>query len=173
MYKYLFFTLLLFGSNPIFSQNKDQIIGKWLNATGEAHIQIYATSGKYFGKIAWMKTPNDPDGKPRLDKNNPDNNLIWSGREWLPVPGTIDPSSGAFWNGNIWIKKGQVNPQTGLYWDGYNWKEFNKFTGQWQPIRHNRASGILPGPQSYIKKGGDKTLKNMGKYKNNNFTRRK
>jgi hypothetical protein len=104
---------------------------------------------------------------------NPDNNLIWSGREWLPVPGTIDASTGAFWNGNMWIKKGQVNPQTGLYWDGYNWNEFNKFTGQWQPIRRNqsqRSTGILSSGQ--LRKGG-LTFKNSGKFKNNNFTRRK
>ena len=56
MYKYLLFSLLLFCSSPIFSQQKDQIVGKWLNATGEAHIQIYATSGKYFGKIYDPKT---------------------------------------------------------------------------------------------------------------------
>ena len=119
-------------------------------------------SGAIWTGIRWIK-PHE---------YNPDNNLIWSGREWLPVPGTIDPASGAFWNGNIWIKKGQVNPQTGLYWDGYIWKEFNKFTGEWQPIRQNRSVGILQRP-GYIRKGGDKTIKNTGKYKNNNFTRRR
>lgn len=75
MYNRLLITILLFCSINAFSQHKDQIIGKWLNATGEAQIYIYSNDGKYFGKIAWMKTPNHPDGKPRLDKNNPDNGL--------------------------------------------------------------------------------------------------
>ena len=55
MQKYLFIVLLLFCSMNGFSQNKDHILGKWLNATGEAHIQIYANGNKFFGKLAWLK----------------------------------------------------------------------------------------------------------------------
>ena len=107
MYKYLFFTLLLFSSNPIFSQNKDQIIGKWLNATGEAHIQIYANCGKYFGKIAWMKTPNYPDGKPRLDNKNPDNSLMKN-----PILGLVILKNFVY-NDDIWHGGSIYDPKTG------------------------------------------------------------
>ncbi|MDO8992562.1 MAG: DUF2147 domain-containing protein, partial [Daejeonella sp.] len=75
MQKYLFIVLLLFCSMNGFSQNKDLILGKWLNATGEAHIQIYANGNKFFGKLAWLKEPLDANGKPKLDKENPHNDL--------------------------------------------------------------------------------------------------
>lgn len=75
MQKYLFIVLLLFCSMNGFSQNKDLILGKWLNATGEAHIQIYASGNKFFGKLAWLKEPLDANGKPKLDKENPHNEL--------------------------------------------------------------------------------------------------
>jgi len=107
MYKHLFFTLLLFCSIPVFSQNKDQIIGKWLNATGEAHIQIYATAGKYFGKISWMKTPNDPDGKPRLDNKNLNNSLMKN-----PILGLVILKNFVY-NDYIWQGGSIYDPKTG------------------------------------------------------------
>lgn len=55
----------------------DKIQGIWLNQEGTSHIQIYRAvngeyAGKYYGKIVWLKEPNE-DGKPKVDKNNPDN----------------------------------------------------------------------------------------------------
>ena len=38
----------------------DAIIGKWLNEDQDAHVQIYKESGKYYGKIVWLKEPNEP-----------------------------------------------------------------------------------------------------------------
>lgn len=54
----------------------DQVTGTWLNQEGTSHIQIFkaangAFAGKYYGKIVWLKEPNE-DGKPKVDKNNPD-----------------------------------------------------------------------------------------------------
>lgn len=50
----------------------DDITGLWYNQEKDAKIRIYASNGKYFGKIEWLKTPNDPEtGKPKVDKNNP------------------------------------------------------------------------------------------------------
>ena len=57
------------------AQNADAIIGKWLNPTGEGQIQIYKKGNKFFGKLAWMKAPNDANGKPKLDTENPDVSL--------------------------------------------------------------------------------------------------
>jgi uncharacterized protein (DUF2147 family) len=107
MYKHVLITILLFCSINAFSQHKDQIIGKWLNATGEAHIQIYPNGGKYFGKIAWMKTPNHPDGKPRLDKNNPDN-----GQSQTPILGLVILKDFVFSN-EVWQGGSIYDPKTG------------------------------------------------------------
>lgn len=71
-------------------------------------IKIYrASNGKYQGKYVWLSQPNNPDGSPRTDINNPDPkkrnrtadrilavwNLSYDGKEW--VDGLIyDPNSG-------------------------------------------------------------------------------
>lgn len=48
----------------------------WYNAEKTSKIQIYkAVDGKYYGKITWLKDPNDANGKPRTDINNPKENL--------------------------------------------------------------------------------------------------
>jgi len=44
----------------------------WYNEEKTAKIQIYkATDGRFYGKVVWLKVP-DADGKPKVDKNNPD-----------------------------------------------------------------------------------------------------
>lgn len=107
MFKRILIIIFLFCSINVFSQHKDQIIGKWLNATGEAHIHIYPNGGKYFGKIAWLKTPNHPDGKPRLDKNNPDNGLSKS-----PMLGLIILKDFVFSN-DVWQGGSIYDPKIG------------------------------------------------------------
>ncbi|MFN8298465.1 MAG: DUF2147 domain-containing protein [Chitinophagales bacterium] len=53
---------------------KNQIEKIWYNQEKTSKIQIYlAKDGSYYGKIVWLKEPNDKDtGKPRVDKENPD-----------------------------------------------------------------------------------------------------
>lgn len=52
-----------------------QIEGLWHDQDKAAKIQIYKNSaGTYDGKIVWQKEPNE-DGKPKLDKKNPDKSL--------------------------------------------------------------------------------------------------
>jgi uncharacterized protein (DUF2147 family) len=53
----------------------DTVLGTWLTAKGDSKIQIYKTNNKYYGKIVWLKNPNDENGKPKVDKENPDENL--------------------------------------------------------------------------------------------------
>jgi uncharacterized protein (DUF2147 family) len=73
----LFISLLLIAlSVPGFSQSgADAILGKWLTGTGKAQIEIYKTNNKYNGKIVWIKNPNTPEGKPKLDIKNPEASL--------------------------------------------------------------------------------------------------
>jgi uncharacterized protein (DUF2147 family) len=57
------------------AQKADAIVGKWLSATGEGQVQIYKKGDKFFGKLSWMKFPNDASGKPKTDQHNPDKKL--------------------------------------------------------------------------------------------------
>ncbi|MEI6748302.1 MAG: DUF2147 domain-containing protein [Bacteroidales bacterium] len=58
----------------------DKILGYYLTLDDDtkkekSQVQIYKNSnGKYYGKIVWLKEPNE-NGKPKLDKHNPDEKL--------------------------------------------------------------------------------------------------
>ncbi len=49
----------------------DAILGIWLTGTQKAAVTIYKEGNKYYGKITWLKNPQE-EGKPKVDKNNPD-----------------------------------------------------------------------------------------------------
>lgn len=102
----LVMVLFITASVSAMAQNADAIIGKWANASGEDHIFIYKKGDKFFGKLGWIKFP-DENGKPKVDKNNPDpaqktrpvlnlellKNFVYDGSKY--VDGTIyDPKSG-------------------------------------------------------------------------------
>lgn len=79
MMKRMSFLMLLFGLlniMPALAQNADAVLGKWINPSGEGQIQIYKKGNLYYGKLVWLKLPNDEaTDKPKTDKNNPDKNL--------------------------------------------------------------------------------------------------
>lgn len=70
----LAFCLLCVGEQAFAQKNADDITGLWSPSSGKARVNIYlAKNGKYYGKIVWLREPNDPKtGEPKLDKNNSD-----------------------------------------------------------------------------------------------------
>ncbi|WDF54723.1 DUF2147 domain-containing protein [Mucilaginibacter sp. KACC 22063] len=68
-------TAFMLFAAMLFAQGADAILGKWQNPTGEGHITIYKKGDKFFGKLSWIKYPNDANGKPKTDIHNPDENL--------------------------------------------------------------------------------------------------
>lgn len=69
---------LVLCSTGLFAQReKNQIEHLWFNQEKTSKIEVYlAKDGKYYGKIAWLDKPNDEKtGKPKLDKENPDDAL--------------------------------------------------------------------------------------------------
>jgi len=80
--RYSLITILLIAISYVASAQKaDAILGSWANPSGEDHILIYKRGNKYYGKLDWIKFPNDENGKPKTDKNNPDEKLR-SRPEW-------------------------------------------------------------------------------------------
>jgi uncharacterized protein (DUF2147 family) len=92
------------------NEDGDRLIGVWQPSNGKARVKIEKIGAKYYGKIVWLKEPNDPTTqKPKVDKNNPDASMqnvplkgyrllkdfIYSGKdEW--TEGTIyDPENGS------------------------------------------------------------------------------
>lgn len=111
------FILLLLISVSTFAQKKDDILGKWLNSSGEGQIEIYKRGDKYFGKLAWIKEPNDEKGKPKTDQKNPTEslrskpilgleilkNFVFDDGKW--IDGTIyDPKSGKTYSCKLSLK---------------------------------------------------------------------
>lgn len=117
----ILFVLTLFTLS-VSAQKKDDILGKWVNPTGEGQIEIYKKGDKYFGKLAWIKEPNE-NGKPKLDNKNPSANLrnrpilgleilkdfVFDDDKW--TDGTIyDPKTGKTYSCNLSLKSsGQLN----------------------------------------------------------------
>lgn len=76
LYSLTVICFLLALSKVSFAQ-KDQLENTWYNEKKTSKIQIYlAKDGGYYGKVVWLDNPNDKDtGKPKLDKENPDEKL--------------------------------------------------------------------------------------------------
>ena len=72
MKKLFLFTVLILTTSLVFAGvNPDDILGVWQAGKGKGHIQIFKENGKYYGKLIWITNPKDVNGKPKLDKNNP------------------------------------------------------------------------------------------------------
>ena len=110
------FTLFIFAADK--SKEQDSILGNWQTGNKLAKVQIYKSGDKYFGKIIWLKEPNDKEGKPKTDILNPDKKLqqrplmgllmlkdfvydedyVWKGGE------IYDPKSGKTYSCKITLK---------------------------------------------------------------------
>lgn len=107
----------------VFAQKKDDILGKWVNPSGEGQIEIYKKGDKFYGKLAWIKEPNDESGKPKTDVKNPNASLrtkpllgleilkdfVFEDEKW--TDGTIyDPKTGKTYSCNLTLKEnGQLS----------------------------------------------------------------
>lgn len=98
------------------SQEADDLVGVWMPSEGTAMVKIEKIGSKYFGRIVWLKEPNDEDGNPKTDKKNPDENLhstplkgyrilkdfVWNPETKLWEDGTIyDPKNGTTYSCKI------------------------------------------------------------------------
>lgn len=118
-----FLLLIIAISFTGFAQNKEAIIGTWVNATGEAHVNIFKKGDKYYGKISWLKVPKDEKGNVKTDLKNPETSMrskpilgmemlrdfVYEDGKW--TDGKIyDPKSGKTYSCNMNIKSnGELN----------------------------------------------------------------
>jgi len=71
----LVLAMAMFISVPIWAQ-ADAVLGIWLTDNGKSQIEVTKTpGGQFVGRIVWLNEPLDENGKPKLDKENPDAKL--------------------------------------------------------------------------------------------------
>jgi uncharacterized protein (DUF2147 family) len=69
------FAAMLLAAHAWGQSDADKILGVWETGSGKARVKIDKNGEKYVGKIVWLREPNNEEGKPKVDKNNPDENL--------------------------------------------------------------------------------------------------
>lgn len=68
----IFLLLALLLTVSCFAQQPNDIVGTWMNPSGEGKIKIFKTGEFYYGKLIWIKNPLNAKGEPKIDDKNPD-----------------------------------------------------------------------------------------------------
>jgi uncharacterized protein (DUF2147 family) len=120
--------LLSLTTTTVFAQ-ADSITGTWLTEDKEAHVEISESNNVYYGKIVWLREPNNPKtGKQWLDEENEDASkrklpLVGSTMLWgftynngKYVDGKIyDSRNGTTYSGKLWLTNNNTLKVRG-YW---------------------------------------------------------
>ncbi|MDP1728421.1 MAG: DUF2147 domain-containing protein [Bacteroidota bacterium] len=72
MKKINLFLMCMFLGFMCLAQKSDDILGTWLNASGEGKIKIFKSGEYYYGNLIWLKNPLNDKGQPKVDDKNPD-----------------------------------------------------------------------------------------------------
>ena len=101
---------LILSSSFAYAQNSpgDALLGLWLPSSGKARVNIVKKEGKYFGKIVWLREPNNEQGKPKMDKNNADES-----KRNLPLLGYQLLQNFVFKGDNTWEDGTIYDPENG------------------------------------------------------------
>jgi uncharacterized protein (DUF2147 family) len=110
----LVLVLFLAVSNLVIAQTADNTpVGTWTNEDKEARFEIYNCGSKLCGKIVWLKEPLR-DGKPKLDRSNPDKNL-----QNRPILGLVFMQNFEFDSDNKWDDGTIYDPKSGKTYSCY------------------------------------------------------
>lgn len=106
--------------------------GVWMTSSDSSSVEIYKhTNGKYIGVINWLLEPNEEDGTPKVDEENPDptkqnqpilglklvKGFIYNAKKDRWDKGTIyDPDNGKTYDCYCWFEDGNSDV---LYLKGY------------------------------------------------------
>ena len=87
---------------------KEAVLGQWVTAGGESHVEIYRTDSVTFcGKIVWLKEPLKK-GSPVLDDKNPEDSL-----KSRPVLGLIILRGFTYDGDRVWSGGKIYDPKSG------------------------------------------------------------
>jgi len=93
----------------------DDILGTWLNQEATGKITLYKENGRYFGKLVWLREPNDKvTGKPRTDIENPEEKL-----KSVPLIGLVNMKNFSFDGKDEWSGGTIYDPKNGKTYKCY------------------------------------------------------
>lgn len=118
------------------SYAQTQFLGKWLSEEKDGIVEIYKEGNLYQGKLIKMIPEQKENGKPILDKHNPDKSKCT--RKVLGIDTFIDfkyddgeltngklydPKSGKNYKGKLWIEEGNlmVRGYIGFLYETQTW----------------------------------------------------
>lgn len=107
---------------------QDAILGGWINGDDDAKIEIYKSGNKYYGKITWLRNPNEDNGTPKVDDENPDKS-----KQTQPIMGLVILKNFVFEDG-YWKNGTIYDPKNGKTYDCEMWldgKTGLKLRGYW------------------------------------------
>jgi uncharacterized protein (DUF2147 family) len=102
--------LVLASSSAVYSQTNagDAILGVWETGNGKARVKITKSGNYYYGRIVWLREPNNEEGKPKVDKNNPNEN-----ERQTPLLGLRLLKSFEYKGDNLWEDGTIYDPESG------------------------------------------------------------
>ena len=137
--------LILYGSHVFASGD---ISGVWLDDSGKGAIEVKACGSSMCGYIVWLKNANGRNGKPLIDRLNPEASRRNKPICGLQVIGQLKPQQDGSWDKG-WIydpKKGKAFDvevrrlsQDGLQVKGYLGMKFLSETFVWRRIEGDFA----------------------------------
>ncbi len=105
--------LLMFTQTGFAQTQKTAIVGTWLNEEKVAKIEIYQQGEKFFGKIVWLKEPNE-NGRPKTDHHNPD-----KAKHKTPILGLLILKDFEFAGKSTWENGTIYDPKDGKTYSCY------------------------------------------------------
>lgn len=111
------FTLTGFTPHvPAVQVDANDIVGTYWTAEKDAKVRVFlAKNGKYSAKTVWMKEPNNSDGTPKKDTENPNEKLRDRTRMGMVFLKSFEfnPDNKRWENGTVY------DPRSGKLYDGY------------------------------------------------------
>ena len=105
---------LLVSASALRAQDAQAVLGEWYTEENKAKVEVYECASGYCGRIISLSEPNHPDGRPKLDTENPDASL--RNREIVG----IDILSGLQYDGEDEWEDGTIyDPESGKTYSCY------------------------------------------------------
>lgn len=126
----LLYGLVVVAALALSAPARADVSGVWATEDGDAHVEIVPCGEQMCGKIVWLEEPNDEEGKPKLDKNNPDEAL--RGRPIVGMKllnGFTRAGSGAWENGTIYSPRDGKTYKSNMVLDGPDTLKLRGYVG--------------------------------------------